>query len=334
MILTQKETHMQNQNNGLSKDLAEYGQPISNLFIQPKTAKEWEPYMLTEQQIADFEKDGFVRGIKVLSDEQVDVLNDELVKLQSLSDDERKLFYHYESNESEDPNRVLFHAIGGWRITPGFHDLFWSPAYRMAAYQLLGQSFRLFHDQLFCKPAKHGGVVAWHQDYSYWTFTKPMHHLTCWIGLDDANKENGCLYFVPGSHKWGLLPITGLTGGMEAVREILDEEQNKSFDNRVANELKRGYASFHHPLTMHGSYENVSDRSRRAIVLNAMSNRTLGNTAGYERLDALKSFPVMDQDQVLNSNFFPLLFDGDKELEGMGGRIPKVNQAAFYGSYA
>lgn len=321
---------MQKDDVNISGDLSDYNHPVSNLFEQPKTAKDWEQYMLSKDQIADFERDGFVRGIKVMSEEQVDVLNEELVKLQSLNDEERKLFYHYESNESEDPNRVLFHAIGGWRITPGFHDLFWSPGYRMAAYQLLGQSFRLFHDQLFCKPARHGGVVAWHQDYSYWTFTKPMHHLTCWIGLDDANKENGCLYFVPGSHKWGLLPITGLTGGMEAVRGILDEEQNKRFDNRVANELKRGYASFHHPLTMHGSYENVSDRPRRAIVLNAMSAQTLGNTAGYERLDALKDFPTMDQDQVLDSNFFPLLFDGDRELEALGKEIPMVNQAALY----
>lgn len=316
----------------LSGDLADYSLPIGTLFEQPKTAKEWEQYLLTEEQIADFEKNGFIQGIKILSDEHVDILNDELIRLQSLSEDERKLFYHYESNESEDPDRVLFHAIGAWRLTPGFHDLLWAPAYRMAAYQLLGQSYRLFHDQLFCKPAKHGGVVAWHQDFSYWTFTKPMHHLTCWIGLDDANTENGCLYYVPGSHKWGLLPITGLTGDMNAVREVLDQGQMEQFDRRVANELKRGYASFHHPLMMHGSYENSSDRSRRAVVLNAMSAYTLGNTHGYERLDALNSFPPMIQDRVLDGNFFPVLFDGDKELADLGKSIPMANCDALYDS--
>jgi hypothetical protein len=320
------------ENLSFSKDLANYGHPISTMFVQPKTAKEWEQYMLTEEQVASFKKDGFVKGIKILTDEQVDILNKELVHLQSLNEEDKKLFYHYESNESEDPNKVLFHAIGAWRLTPGFHDLLWAPAFRMAAYQLLGQSFRIFHDQLFCKPAKHGGVVAWHQDFSYWTFTKPMHHLTCWIGLDDANKENGCLYFVPGSHKWGLLPITGLTGDMDAVRAILNKEQLEQFDKRVANELPKGYASFHHPLTMHGSYANTSDRPRRATVLNAMSSHTLGNTAGYSRLDALKTFPAMPQDQVLDSNFFPLLFDGDKELEALGKTIPKVDYKELYDS--
>ncbi|WP_316836894.1 phytanoyl-CoA dioxygenase family protein [Pedobacter nutrimenti] len=317
-------------NLNFSKDLAEYSHPISALFDQPKTAKEWEPYILSEEQIASFKKDGFVKGIQVLSEEQVDLLNMELVKLQSLSDEDKKLFYHYESNESEDPNKVLFHAIGAWRLTPGFHDLLWAPAFRMAAYQLLGQSFRIFHDQLFCKPARHGGVVAWHQDFSYWTFTKPMHHLTCWIGLDDANKENGCLYFVPGSHKWGLLPITGLTGDMDAVRAILNTEQLDAFEKRVPNELPKGFASFHHPLTMHGSYANISDRPRRATVLNAMSYHTLGNTAEYHRLKALETFPEMPQDQVLGGNFFPLLFDGDKELEGLEKAIPKVDYRELY----
>lgn len=318
------------ENIHLSKDLADYNHPIANMFVQPKTAEEWKQYMLTEEQIASFKKEGFVKGIKILTEEQVDLLNSELVKLQSVNEEDKKLFYHYESNESEDPSKVLFHAIGAWRLIPGFHDLLWAPAFRMAAYQLLGQSFRIFHDQLFCKPAKHGGVVAWHQDYSYWTFTKPMHHLTCWIGLDDANKENGCLYFVPGSHKWGLLPITGLTGDMEAVKTVLNEEQLEAFDKRVANELPKGYASFHHPLTMHGSYANTSERPRRATVINTMSCDTLGNTEGYYRLDALHTFPEMPQDQVLDGNFFPLLFDGDKELEAFGNSIPKVDYKELY----
>lgn len=190
---------MKDLNSELPVDLAAYSNSISNMFEQPKSAKDWEPYLLTEEQMSFFKTNGFVSGIKIMTEEQVDLLNNELVKLQAPIPEEKRLFYRYESNESEDPSKVLFHAIGAWRVTPGFHDLIWSRAYRMAAYQLLGQSFRLFHDQLFCKPAKHGGVVAWHQDFSYWAFTKPMHHLTCWIGFDDAGKENGCLYFIPGS---------------------------------------------------------------------------------------------------------------------------------------
>ncbi|MDI3319823.1 phytanoyl-CoA dioxygenase family protein [Pinibacter soli] len=308
----------------LALDLANYSNPVSGLFNQPTTPEEWKQYMLTEEQVKSFQENGFLSGIRILTEEQVDILNNELVKLQAVSPEEKELFYHYESNESMDPQKVLFHAIGGWRVTPGFHDIIWSPAYRMAAYQLLGQSFRLFHDQLFCKPAKHGGVVAWHQDFSYWTFTKPMQHLTCWIGLDDATTENGCLYYIRGSHKWGLLPITGLTGDMDAVTQVLTKEQNEVFKNKVANELPKGYASFHHPLTMHGSYANYSDHPRRAVVINSMADGTLGNTADYARMEALHSFPKMPQDQILDGKFFPLLFDGDKELASLTN-VPKAD---------
>ena len=48
-----------------------------------------------------------------------------------------------------------------------------------------------------------------------------MDHLTCWIGLDDVDRENGCMYYIPKSHKWGLLEKESLTGDMDAIREKL-----------------------------------------------------------------------------------------------------------------
>ena len=195
---------------------------------------------------------------------KIEILREELAGLFDPQHPGHELFYEFHSNESPDPSKVLFHALGAWRITPGFHDLLWSPAFTMAASQLLDGAVRFWHDQLFCKPARHGGVVAWHQDYSYWTRTQPMAHLTCWIGLDDSTRENGCLHYVPGSHRWPLLPITGLAGDMEAIREVLSPEQWEQFQHPVAIELRRGECSFHHPLMVHGSFENRTDRPRRA----------------------------------------------------------------------
>ena len=99
----------------------------------------------------------------------------------------------------------------------------------MPASQLLGGAVRFWHDQLFCKPPRHGGVVAWHQDYSYWTRTLPMAHLTCFIALDDTDLENGCLHHVPGTHRWPLLPVTGLAGDMNAIQTVLDPDQKAIF---------------------------------------------------------------------------------------------------------
>jgi ectoine hydroxylase-related dioxygenase (phytanoyl-CoA dioxygenase family) len=199
---------------------------------------------------------------------------------------------------------VLFHALGAWRITPGFHDILWNPAFTVPASQLLGGPVRFWHDQLFCKPAHDGGVVAWHQDYSYWTRTKPMNHLTCWIGLDDATRDNGCLQYVPGSHRWELLPITGLAGDMDAIQTVLSEEQKRAF-KPVAIELKKGQCAFHHPLMVHGSYENRTDRPRRATVINVFRDGTRSDT-GEVLLDGV---PPVARGEKMEGQFFPLLFD-------------------------
>ena len=287
------------------KDLADFHHQISGLFKQPRSREEWEQYKLTEEQIEYYNEYGHLSGIKLLEDWQVEELNKELAEIVDAQHPAHHLFYEFHSNESTDPNATLFHSLGHWRITEGFHDVIFNPAFVMAASQLLGdRSVRFWHDQLFCKPARHGGVVAWHQDYSYWTRTTAMQHLTCWTGLDDATTENGCLYYVPKSHKWGLLDKPELAGDMEGLMQFLTDGQKAEF-KPIPIELKKGYATFHHPLMVHGSYANKSNMSRRAFVLNVFADGTISNTND----ELLKGVPVIKKGNKMEGKFFPLIFD-------------------------
>ena len=175
------------------KDLANYNQLVSNLFKWPATPEEWEPYLLSTDQVDFYKENGYLSGIKLLNEKQIDVLRRELDEIVDPNHPGNSLFYEFHSNESSSSDTILFHALGAWRVVEGFHDVLWNPAFVLACAQLLGGPVRFWHDQLFYKPAKHGGVVAWHQDYSYWTRTIPMAHLTCWTGLDDADIQNGCM---------------------------------------------------------------------------------------------------------------------------------------------
>ena len=288
----------------MSRDLSEAHAPVGQFLEQPRDFEEWQKFRFTDEQISGFNEQGYVAGIQVLDDRQVEILCSELAGLMKKSHPGNHLFHEYHSNESKDPNAVLFHALGAWRTGPGFHDVLWSPAFLVPASQLLGGSVRFWHDQLFCKPAHHGGVVAWHQDYSYWTRTEPMSHLTCWIALDDSDRDNGCLYYVPGSHRWKLLPVTGLAGNMDEIMTVLSPEQKQAFQP-VPIELKRGQCTFHHPLMVHGSYENRSQRQRRATLINAFRDG-VRSASDQELLAGVPPIPPGDK---MGGQFFPLLFD-------------------------
>jgi Phytanoyl-CoA dioxygenase (PhyH) len=332
-----------NANSGKSgerfmRDLSQIHLPIGSLFACDGAAAD-DVLMLSDEQVQFFRDNGYVAGVRVLDDGQVEALCAELEAWFDPDHEGRELWYEYHTNESADPNQVLFHALGAWRIGEAFHDVLWNRAFTVPASQLLAVvgdeetvaksvsphpdplpkgwresrvPVRFWHDQLFCKPARHGGVVAWHQDYSYWTRTVPMQHLTCWIGLDESTIDNGCLHYVPGSHKWNLLPITGLAGDMEAIRQVLDDEQWEQFQNPAAIELKPGECAFHHPLMVHGSYANRTDRPRRACVLNVVADGVRSETS--EPL--LEGITPIPPGEPLQGQFFPLLYTPD---DGRGG---------------
>jgi ectoine hydroxylase-related dioxygenase (phytanoyl-CoA dioxygenase family) len=288
----------------MTQDLSLFHHSVGDLFAWPTTAAEWNHLRLTEEQVSFYQANGYLAGVQLLNDQQVTALRAELAELTDASHPADKLFYEYHSNESTDPDKTLFHALGAWRVAPAFHDLLWNSKLLMPASQLLEGPVRFWHDQIFYKPARHGGVVAWHQDYSYWTRTKPMAHLSCWIGLDDSTRDNGCIHYVPGSHRWNLLPVTGLADDMDAIQAVLTAKQKQEF-KPVAIELKSGEASFHHPLMVHGSFANQSNRARRAAVINVFRDGV--ESASDEPL--LAGVPAIAKGQKIQGQFFPLLFD-------------------------
>ena len=217
----------------MSDDLSRLHAPVGELLGETAQPGDWPRYRLSREQLDFYQENGYVSGVRLLDDGQVDMLCAELERLFDPKHPGNGLFYEFHSNESADLKNVLFHALGAWRIEPGFHDLLWNPAFLVPAAELVEGAVRFWHDQLFCKPARHGGVVAWHQDYSYWQRTAPMEHLTCFLALDDCDEENGCLHHVPGSHRWPLLPSKPLIGRCTAGPII------RAFPRRPVGSMRR-----------------------------------------------------------------------------------------------
>jgi len=277
-------------------------EPVTDLF--PRASDDRAPWAFSEEQVRFFLEHGYVKGGRVLDERQLEALRAGLEAIR-LGDNPRTAeLYEVDEDYRRSPEKNLFHFLGAWLIDDAFHDVLWHPAITTKAAQLLGvERLRFWHDQVFYKPPRHPGVVTWHQDYSYWTRTTPAGHLTCWIGLDDSTEENGCLKYVPGSHRWGLLPKISLTEDMDAVKEFVTPEQAEAFEP-VPMVLKAGECTFHHSHTVHGSYGNGSDGPRRGAVLNFMRPDT---RSAEGEAPLLTGVPLVPEGEVVAGDYFPLL---------------------------
>ena len=91
---------------------------------------------------------------------------------------------------------------------------------------------------------------------------------------------------------------------MDSLKDLLNPAQIEQYENRIAAEMPAGYGTFHHPKMVHGSYENRSDRPRRAFVINVFADGTCSDTDE----EILSGVPVIKKDQKMEGQFFPLLY--------------------------
>lgn len=223
---------------------------------------------LDADQLAAFARDGFVGPVDVLSAAEVAATRAAVAEVIARLPQLHNRLYEVEHAYTARPDQVVCHFLGGWRVHPALRALVFHPRIvALAAAALAAPSVRFWHDQVFAKPPRHPGVVPWHQDYSYWTRTAPACHATINLLLDDADEQSGCVQFVPGSQRWGLLPKLPFDAPLEAIRAHLPAA---AAWRPVAVPVRAGQATIHHSHTLHGSDRNRSDRWRRAAVLNYM----------------------------------------------------------------
>jgi ectoine hydroxylase-related dioxygenase (phytanoyl-CoA dioxygenase family) len=114
------------------------------------------------------------------------------------------------------------------------------------------------------KPPHTGHETPWHQDEAYWEPTQRYHAVGVWMPLDDCDETNGCMTFVPGSHRSEVLAHRHL--GDDPSVHGLEFAEPADVSGAVAVPLSAGGATFHHPRTYHYTGPNRSSRRRRAYA--------------------------------------------------------------------
>jgi ectoine hydroxylase-related dioxygenase (phytanoyl-CoA dioxygenase family) len=157
--------------------------------------------------------------------------------------------------------KVFDQLLNLWQTNDQVKKLMLDERIGKMATQLAGvNGIRIWHDQALIK-RPWANPTAWHLDTPFWSFSD-KNAISIWVALDDATLENGCLFFIPGSHKQTSFDKITIGRNMDGIFEVYPELKNAA---PVAAPMKAGSCSFHNGLTVHGANANMTNGFRRAM---------------------------------------------------------------------
>jgi len=147
-----------------------------------------------------------------------------------------------------------------------------------AAAELLGvPAIRIWHDQALYKEAGGRGTDP-HHDQAYWPLAE-ANTITAWIAFDGADLENGCMGYVPGSHRFDEkrdFPNIFTSTGFDLEKGAVSRGIPPRFEI-----VKAGDVAFHHGLTIHCAKPNSSARTRRTHTMIYFADGSTRRRAGF-----------------------------------------------------
>jgi ectoine hydroxylase-related dioxygenase (phytanoyl-CoA dioxygenase family) len=185
------------------------------------------------------------------------------------------------------------------------------PALGRLAGGLLGcAEVRLLQDTLLLKPARTGGRVEWHQDYTYTGYLDPPRALSVRLALTACTADNGCLQVLDGSHRWGfvaparILREARVTDALSALPPELAARVPSAL--RLV-ELEPGDVSVHHCLTLHASGVNLSAEARKTLIAHLFDGDCRLVRERLPGPEAAAYFPTDEHGRLIGPAF-PTLF--------------------------
>ncbi|UOE46513.1 phytanoyl-CoA dioxygenase family protein [Mucilaginibacter sp. SMC90] len=233
---------------------------------------------LSQQDIAQYRRDGFLVIENFLSAEELDfwrgALDEAVAKRNGNKMPDRKEVY----GKGDDADKsyydnVFDQLINLWQDNEKIKQVMLDERLGKMAAQLSGcDGIRIWHDQALIKKPW-ANPTSWHLDTPYWSFSD-RRALSIWVALDDATYENGCLFFIPGSYHQTTFENPGIGKNMGAIFTTYPEfKASKS----VAAPMKAGSCSFHNGLTIHGAHANMTPGFRRAMTCAYMPDGNVFN---------------------------------------------------------
>ena len=216
---------------------------------------------ISAEQIAFYRENGFVAIDDFLDAEELETWRAHVGEAVT-NRGKRKLADGSRMEEDNYYARVFAQRINLWTDHAGMRELMLDSRLGEMAARLAGvDGIRIWHDQALIKPPW-GNPTAWHLDNPYWSFYS-RDAISIWVALDDVTRDNGCLYFLPGSHLSATYDNVGIGSN---ISDLFNAYPQWIEREAAAVEMKAGGCSFHNGLVAHGAGANMTPYHRRAMT--------------------------------------------------------------------
>lgn len=219
--------------------------------------------MLTDGQVRQFRRDGYIRVGPVASGRDLARLRAEAAQLVATAGTELPEDHVIRSDADESSAggpghvRVALHLCHLGRVFRA-HAL--NREVVSAAHSILGEQPVVLTSLLFHKPAMVGQALLLHQDLPYYPYLGDDDLVTCWTALDETGPDNGCVEYLPGSHH------ARLPHGEAPGQPLQIDAAQVATSRLVSMPLQLGEAVMHHGLTVHRSAANHSEHRRLGLA--------------------------------------------------------------------
>jgi ectoine hydroxylase-related dioxygenase (phytanoyl-CoA dioxygenase family) len=242
--------------------------------------------MLSEAQVSAYRRDGFIVVPDVAGAAELAAMKSVIASLVAgaAAIEKHDDVYDLEPGHSAAEPKVR-RIKSPHQVHDSFDRLVRSPKVIAILQALLGPDVRLRGSKLNMKSAHYGSPVEWHQDWAFYPHTNDD-ILAIGVLLDDTTIENGPLLCTPGTH---LGPVWSHHGDDGRFCGSIDPaEIEPEITAAVPLMGRAGAMSFHHVRTLHGSAQNVSDRSRNLLLYEvcAADAWPLSGTADFDAYNA------------------------------------------------
>ena len=225
---------------------------------------------LTDTQINHYREQGYLKLDRLTSEEDVAALRESYDRIfaEQAGRDEGFQF-DLAGTDEDDAEASLPQILQPAKYAPEMNDSSLLINATRIAQQLLGPEATCSFAHAILKPPKDGAETPWHQDAAYWNPNIISRSISIWVPLQEATLENGCMEFVPGSHKLDVLPHRSIGGDPRVHGLELDDDAWEHVNDPVACPIPAGGCTIHGGYMLHHAGPNRSEKPRRALILGA-----------------------------------------------------------------